>query len=58
MNATKRKSRINDRREKRENFHLDDSSSLLSLPQHDQVVSVGGDAVDGIFTITIQMSCV
>jgi hypothetical protein len=44
--------------EKREKFHLDDSSSLLSLPQHDQVVSVGGDAVDGIFTITIQMSCV
>ena len=56
MKATK-KNRINDRRE-REKFHLDDLSSLPSLPQHDQVVSVGGDAVDGIFTITIQMSCV
>ena len=45
------KNRINDRRE-REKFHLYDSSSLQSLSQHDQVAS--SDAVDGIFTITIQ----
>jgi hypothetical protein len=50
-----KKNRINDRRE-REKFHLYDSSSLPSLPQHDQVAS--SDAVNGIFTITIQMSCI
>jgi hypothetical protein len=56
MQSKKKKTRINDRRE-REKFHLYDSSSLPLLPQHHQAVSVGGDVMPSMAYLLLPFKC-
>lgn len=53
----KKSEKKSDRREKREKFHLKDSSSLPLLPQHDQAVSVDGEVMPSMAYLLLPFKC-